>query len=314
MTVTIHSILNSVLWGGLLAGLLSFLSRNRRFLCRFGAAPLALLTVVCFLRCCLPLEFPVTKEIGAATLNPLHRIINRAAGSVSPEPWFWRIWLAGSGLALVLWLPRYALRLFAAARLPETEDARIRKVCGELGLDSLRVVVTARAHTPCVTGLRRETVLLPDTQYTYRQLEIILRHEYAHIKHHDGLLDLALCLLWVLFWWNPGVLVCRAVVIRLCDHRCDLETLQSASPSAKRFYCRTLLAFASRSPGPTRHFAAASLKSRFYLILYGNTKVRRASLLAIGIIMLILLVVTYLVILQPAFQPEETGYYFCGQR
>lgn len=36
MTVTIHSILNCVLWGGLMAVGLSVLSRNRRFLCRFG--------------------------------------------------------------------------------------------------------------------------------------------------------------------------------------------------------------------------------------------------------------------------------------
>ena len=55
MTVTIHSIFNSILWGGLMALGLSALSRSRLFLCRFGVTPLVVLTAAALARCCLHL-------------------------------------------------------------------------------------------------------------------------------------------------------------------------------------------------------------------------------------------------------------------
>lgn len=308
MTVTIHSILNSVLWGGVMAVALSVLSRNRHVLCRFGVYPLAALSAAGLLRCCLPVELIVTKAVGAAALNRIHKLIDRAASSPIPECWFFKVWLAGVVLGVALWLPRYIFRLRAAKRLPISTDSQIQSICKGIGINGLRIVVTPKAYTPCVIGLWSETILLPDSEYTNRQLENILRHEYAHTKHHDGLLDFILCLLCILFWWNPGVLICRAVIIRLCDHRCDMEALQSVSPSARRFYCRTLLEFAGRYPGTTRHFAAASLKSRFYLILYGRAGAKRPSVILILILIVVLLVSSYLVILQPAFQPEEQEY------
>lgn len=308
MTVTIHSILNTVLWGSALAVALSLLSRNRRFLYRFGVAPLAVLSAACLLRCCLPVELTVTKEVGAGALNRLHKLIDRAAGSPTPEPWILGIWLAGTVLGLAVWLPRYIIRLRAVKRLPNATDSRVQRFCREQNLCGLRIVITPKAPTPCVIGFWHETVLLPETNYTNKQLDLILRHEYVHIQHHDGLLDCILCFLCILFWWNPGVLICRVVIVRLCDHRCDTETLRSTSPSAKRYYCRTLLAFAARYSSPTRQFAAASLKSRFYLILYEAGETKRARFLLIVGIIIVLLVASYLVILQPAFQPEEPEY------
>ena len=229
MTVTIHSIFNSILWGGLMALSLSALSRSRWFLCRFGVTPLVVLTAATLARCCLPVELQVTKEVGAATLNRLHKLIDRAAGSPTPEPWFFEVWLAGTVMGLALWLPRYAFRLWAARNIPTTDDDRIQRFCRKYGISGLRVAFTPRVFTPCVIGFWRETILLPDTSYTHKQLDYILRHEYAHVRHHDGLLDFALCLICVLFWWNPSVLICRAVAVRLCDHYGENYSVSSSS-------------------------------------------------------------------------------------
>ena len=186
MTVTIHSILNSVLWGGVLAVGLSVLSRNRRFLCRFGVFPLAALSTACLLRCCLPVELTFTKEVGATALNRLHRLIDRAAGSTVPEPWIFGVWITGTVLGLALWLPRYILQIKAVKCLPATADKRIQNFCQERGLHGLHIVITPRVHTPCVIGFWQETILLPEASYTNRQLAMILRHESVHVKHHDG--------------------------------------------------------------------------------------------------------------------------------
>ena len=132
-------------------------------------------------------------------------------------------------MGLALWLPKYAVRLWAARNIPTTDDDRVQRFCQKYGISGLRVAFTPRVFTPCVIGFWRETILLPDTSYTHKQLEYILRHEYAHVRHHDGLLDFALCLICVLFWWNPSVLICRAVAVRLCDHYGENYSASSSS-------------------------------------------------------------------------------------
>ena len=308
MTVTIHSILNSALWGLLLSLALSLLSRNKHFLCRLGTAPLTILAIVCLVRCWIPVEFHATQEVGTAALNRLHQLIGGAAGSLLPEPWLFRLWSVGAIAGAVLWVPGYTYRLLAAHKLPGSQDNRIEKFRFQHNIPSLRVSISTNVSTPCVIGIWRGTILLPDTTYTAKQLELILQHEYSHIRHHDGLRDLLLRVLCTIFWWNPGVHICRVVITRLCDHRCDKEVLDTARPSVKRYYCRTLLAFASSRPGSSGQLAASSLKSRFYLILYSTGKQRRAWAALVILLVVTLWLLSYLVIFQPAYQPESLDY------
>lgn len=308
MTVTIHSILNSVLWGLLLSIALSLLSRSKCSLCHMGTAPLIFLAGACLVRCCSPVEFAATQEVGTATLNRLHRFIGETAGTSLTEPWIYRIWAVGAAVWFVLWVPSYAYRLLLVQNLPISQDERIEAFCRQHRIPNLRVAVTSRVDTPCVMGFWRETILLPDTAYTAKQLELILQHEYCHVKHHDGLLDFLLRVLCTLFWWNPGIHICRAVITRLCDHRCDMDVLHTARPSAKRYYCKTLLTFASNRPGSSGQLAASSLKSRFYLILYKESKDKRVWAGLVILIAAILWLFSYLVIFQPAYQPDSQDY------
>lgn len=147
MTVTIHSMLNSALWGGMLAIGLSVLSRSRYVLCRFGVRPLAVFSAACLFRCCLPVELTITKAVGAAALNRVYKLIDRAASSPTPEYWFFKVWLAGAVLGLALWLPGYILRLQAAKRLQITTGSQIQRICREIGVSGLRIAVTSKAYT-----------------------------------------------------------------------------------------------------------------------------------------------------------------------
>ena len=56
-----------------------------------------------------------------------------------------------------------------------------------------------------------------------------------------------------------------------------------------------------------RSFASASLKSRFYLILYREAGAGTARHLVTAIVALALLM-SYLILLQPAYQPESADY------
>lgn len=308
MTVTIHSLLNSALWSLLLSGALLLLGRSKHFLCHLGTRPLSFLAAACLVRCCTPVELHATQEIGTAALNRLHRFIGGAAGTHLPEPWVFKIWAIGAAVCFTLWAPAFVYRLLLAQNLPLFQDEHIEKFCRQHHTPNLRVAVTPNVDTPCVVGFWRETILLPDTTYTVRQLELILKHEYSHIKHRDGLRDLLLRILCTLLWWNPAVHICRAVITRLCDHRCDREVLHTARPSARRYYCKTLLAFASNRPGSSGQLASSSLKSRFYLILYSAGKRKKAWAYLVILLAAVLWLFSYLVVFQPAYQPRSRDY------
>lgn len=239
MNVTIYSIVNGMLWGGIGSLALSGLSRSRRFLCRVGIEPLVVLAWAWLVRCCLPIEISATKEIGSTALNGVHQLMADISGAVVPEPWFFRLWVVGAAVSFTLWLPGYIYKLFAVRKLANTQDSRVQRFRTQNNVPGLRVVISPRVEAPCALGLWRETILLPDTGYTAKQLSLILQHEYCHIKHHDGLLDFLLRILCTLYWWNPGVHVCRLVIMRLCDHRCDGDCVQPV-PAAK-FFCTTSL-------------------------------------------------------------------------
>ena len=134
--------------------------------------------------------------------------------------------------AAVIWRPHPLIESTLMSMRPQylkTYQELVQRFCQKYGISGLRVAFTPRVFTPCVIGFWRETILLPDTSYTHKQLDYILRHEYAHVRHHDGLLDFALCLICVLFWWNPSVLICRAVAVRLCDHYGENYSASSSS-------------------------------------------------------------------------------------
>jgi len=111
------------------------------------------------------------------------------SSTVTLEEWFFRLWVAGAAVGFILWLPGYIYKLASARKLANSQDARIQWFRAQNNVPGLRIVISTRVETPCTLGLWREAILLPDTDYTAKQLELILQHEYCHIKHHDGLLD-----------------------------------------------------------------------------------------------------------------------------
>ncbi len=308
MTITIYSIINGVLWSCLMAIPLFFLSRSSKVICYCGTMPLFVIAIGCIFRSVFIVEFRSAQEIGVPVmLNPVNSFMIQAANGVSLEIWFSRIWAIGSVIAACFWLFAYVVQFRVTHGLSNSTDERIEKFRQENNAPNLRGSFTEKVETPCVVGIFHETILLPEQFYTERQLNVILAHEYAHICHHDGLIDFGTRLLCIAFWWNPATYLSRVSVSHLCDCRCDLKVTENANDEDKRFYCDTLLEFASKKRGIGRHFSGADLKTRFYLILKKGRDFKNLFLLA-AVTTAFLLFQTYLLILQPAHQPSGSEY------
>jgi beta-lactamase regulating signal transducer with metallopeptidase domain len=100
----------------------------------------------------------------------------------------------------------------------------------------------AAVAVPCVIGIFRPVILLPPAVLSGLrpdQIESILAHELAHVKHHDQLVNLLQRLIEALLFFHPSVWrVSRRLRIER-EHRCDELVLRAGdSPSA---YASSLL-------------------------------------------------------------------------
>lgn len=117
------------------------------------------------------------------------------------------LWASGA-VILAGRLYRHLLRaravVAAASPAPRWITSLARSPSGPRGRRT-RLYVSPETSTPFATGVLRPVVILPAgaTGWSRERLEVVLRHELAHLRRHDtlwialGLLARALC------WWNP---------------------------------------------------------------------------------------------------------------
>ena len=102
---------------------------------------------------------------------------------------------------------------------------------------------------PFVTGLWNTKLFLPlsfnlsdDTNY------LIIKHELAHLKHHDNLFKLTLMLLSVLFWYNPCIYLLIQFYQNTSELAADDLALMNCTLEQKRNYGNALLKYSSTPP------------------------------------------------------------------
>lgn len=270
--------------------------------------PSLIVSIGCLIHCVFVVEVGSAKEISVPfVLNHINDFLVRAANGGPLEKWFITIWILGSLLAACFWLSAYIVQFWTLHFLISAK-AKSRDIHCENSNKSLRVVFTSKVEIPCVVGIRHEAILLPDQHYDAQRMKAILLHESAHIEHHDNLIDFATRLLCIAYWWNPAIYICRTYISNLCDFRCDLKATENSNEAWKRLYCQTMLDFATKKDSIGQSFANANLKARFNLILRERTGISVSSLLILIPLILLFVLQTYMIIVQPAYQPENMEY------
>ena len=57
--------------------------------------------------------------------------------------------------------------------------------------------------TAVIWGVRNPVIVLPNVEYSGRELYCVFLHELFHLKHRDNLIKMLCCLLAAVHWWNP---------------------------------------------------------------------------------------------------------------
>ncbi|GAB5527736.1 MAG: hypothetical protein Roseis2KO_56080 [Roseivirga sp.] len=178
------------------------------------------------------------------------------------------IWVVG----IIIGLTRY---LYNRKALVKTESSAIH--CSDdkaqLYLNRIRkalnitrrvsIKVSALVESPMTVGFVKPIIYFPIgliSGFSSDELETILRHELAHIKRHDYLVNLFLVMLETLFFFNPIVLLLVRDLRREMEYVCDDEVIQAHDQFA---YARALLKLQENSISYQVALAAQNNNSEF---------------------------------------------------
>ncbi|HBF4443103.1 TPA: M56 family metallopeptidase [Clostridioides difficile] len=76
-------------------------------------------------------------------------------------------------------------------------------------------------YSPAIIGLRDYKIIIPEKEYSNRELNFIFRHELVHYKRKDNLFKVMVSLVCTIYWFNPICYLLKKQFNELCELSCD---------------------------------------------------------------------------------------------
>ena len=211
--------------------------------------------------------------------------------------WMCLLWLAGCAITLfvILYHHRKSRNLYAIS-LP-AEDDFIRSWMASHPLRrTYQVRYNQRIAVPLTYGVLRPVILLPPYQsISEEELDMMLQHEWNHIRHGDILWQWLLVFLCSIHWFNPAVWLMMVLCRQDLELCCDCATVQQLQHSERKTYALLLLQQAANTAPPTPFFSQfcftgyQSMEERIqrimkYKKMNWKTIIMTVALLCVGIL------------------------------
>lgn len=299
------------------------LRKVRRFRTSFGLSALVLLYLFSIMRILFPLELPHVIELGIDAVYPeIYRFLttDHSYGeflNLSYLDALVCIWVVGISILTV----RYIISYHRAVR----SITKYASPCGPREYTSLDAVkrdtgksmevslcTVPNISVPFGIGIFRKTILLPQNNFTDRELYYILLHEYTHFLNRDIPVKMMVSVFCCIFWWNPVVYLLKADLEQTLEMKCDASVARYLDAQGKAAYLRTIVGVIKQSSAkrPTPYTSTAlfktgrmlDIKERFDVVMsYEVRHDRMLSQIALFLIGACVFVLSYSVIPQPVF-------------
>ncbi len=176
-------------------------------------------------------------------------IWSRALGTAAIAPIALSVWLLGSTiLAVRLWLGQVRMRRLRASAIPaEVEAAALcRDVARQMDVSPPSVWRSPFLFSPCLDGLRRPAILLPED--VGKNLRETFIHELAHLARRDGLWNWVRRWSTACLWFQPLLWVLSRRLESAAEEVCDDYVVHWGAERAH--YAGHLLELARRALPP----------------------------------------------------------------
>lgn len=117
-------------------------------------------------------------------------------------------------------------RLVSRKAFPVKKDvaAVFEDLCEKLEISqNMEVYECEVLPSPVVTGIFRKAVILPEKEYTRRELEIIFTHELLHVKQHIMIWKGVAGFVRIVHWFNPIAYLVAAELDKWAEIACDIS-------------------------------------------------------------------------------------------
>ena len=253
MKITFFSCLFAVLWSDLTLLIIHML-RKKMFLASAVEAVLFLTTyTLCIFRLIIPIDFSFTKGIPfgglfASFCDIIFLQKNFKLFSYSFSWWniFLIVWGIGALISLFYFLVRYQRYMKGINLLKLYDPKRVYKLLPKLYTHlgksiSCTVYCSPSIQVPCGIGLFHKYILLPDINYSDKELSYILTHELVHFANGHLYFKFVYQLFTCVFWWNPILFLLQSDFSHLLEIRCDASVTKHLSPEDTIEYMNTIV-------------------------------------------------------------------------
>jgi TonB family protein len=186
-----------------------------------------------------PVPEPAIIDVGTT----FHVTSTAGAGTSGAVSWAPIVWSIGVALALI----RFGAGVLRLAWI--TRSARASHIA--------RVVISDAVTSPMTWGTMRPVILLPEyaMEWAQEKLDVVLRHERAHVERYDWLWQSFAQVVTAVFWFHPLVWIAAERMRQEAEHATDDLVLASGSDAAG--YAEQLMDVARRIRGSVPHEAVA---------------------------------------------------------
>ncbi len=157
------------------------------------------------------------------------------------------LWIAGAGTLLSI----YVVSNFVFIRKigsEKFEDDRIRKIF-ETAKTKFKIrrkidlINQTVVKSPAIVGIIKPKILLTDElkKSTDTEVEYIFRHELAHFKRNDNVINSVLIFLRTLHWFNPIVWLVMKEIKKDMEFTADEKAVKGLEIDDRKTYCKLLV-------------------------------------------------------------------------
>ena len=185
-------------------------------------------------------------------------------------------------------------RVLSAAVPVDNEEitGRLAQIATDLSGRSLSydILVSDEISSPLSIGVFDKTayIVLPRTDYSYDEMDLILRHEVIHLLRNDPQTKMFMLFCRSLLWWYPLMPKCSELCSQDIEFSCDEAVLYGSDEKEKHLYADLVIANASDDTGFTTCLSAKAEALRYRLKRIMEPPVDRSGRVLIAVAMAVI--------------------------
>ena len=232
--------------------LLKYIFKDNKVILQLDTRFLLVCMLVIMCRLLIPVELPLTNSIAVSKLYPeFCRFLRNSvdittSNGIRVRTLLEVIWLVGALIALVrlvksYWGIREEMKTYKEIKNPHVLEI-MEKVNRQYRHPvKFRLLHMENGNTPCIFGVWKPCIMIPDIEVTEKELEFIFTHEMKHFYHGDLLIKLLCEIFKAVYWCNPFVYVLCKLIAQTQEINVDFSVMRKLTEGETLDYSSFLI-------------------------------------------------------------------------